>query len=371
MKGQKTILIADDSSGIVALLEALCADAGYRTISAANGREAVEKAAEERPDLIVMDGSMPAMDGYEATRRIKADPSCSHIPVVMLTGMDTREDRLRGFSAGANDFLTKPVDAEEFSLRVSNNLKVKEYHDFLEGHATILEEQVRQRTEDIFRAMETIKSANAEIAQSYVDTIYRLAIVSEFKDADTGTHIKRIGYFARELAAILGMDSEYGDNIYQASMMHDIGKVNIPDTIMLKRGELTPPEWTIMKSHTGTGARILSGSSSPYLMMAEHIAGSHHEHWDGGGYPSGMGGEDIPLAARITNIVDQYDALRSRRHYKDALRHADSMLVISRGDGRTLPSHFDPEVLAAFSAHAGRFDEIYGDLTGQRKRAGP
>jgi putative two-component system response regulator len=342
---QKTILIVDDDEGITMLLRTLCEDRGYSTISASNGREAVEAAFATLPDLIVMDGAMPEKSGFEATLELKSNAKTEHIPIVMLTGLQSREDRLRGIAAGASDLLTKPVDGEEFALRVSNNLKIKEYHDFLADHARILEEQVRERTEDIRRG--------------YIDTIYRLAVVSEFKDEDTGSHIKRIGFFTKELASLLGMDGDFTEAIYHASMMHDIGKVGIPDSIMLKPAALTPEEWTLMKSHAEQGARILSGSDSPYLIMAEQIAQSHHERWDGSGYPAGLKGEAIPLAARITTIADQYDALRTRRAYKPAFPHGDAMRIITEGDGRTLPAHFDPRVLEAFALNGAQFKKIF------------
>ncbi|OHD73326.1 MAG: two-component system response regulator [Spirochaetes bacterium RBG_13_68_11] len=355
----KTILLADDEPGILMLLKTLCEDMGYRTIEASNGLVAVEKATRLSPDLAIMDGAMPVKSGFEAIRELKANLLTEHIPIIMLTGLQTREDRLKGISAGANDFLTKPVDAEELALRVRNNLKIKEYHDFLKNHAEILEEQVRERTMELRKTLDELKQASDLVTRGYIDTIFRLAVVSEYKDEDTGSHIKRISYYSKELASALGMDADFMDGIFHASIMHDIGKVGIPDSILLKPGALSPEEWETMKSHTERGARILSGSDSPYLKMAEQIARCHHERWDGSGYLSGLSGEAIPLAARITNIADQYDALRTRRPYKPAFSHSDTVRVITEGDGRTMPRHFDPRVLQCFSASAGRFEEIY------------
>jgi putative two-component system response regulator len=277
----------------------------------------------------------------------------------MLTGMQTREDRLRGIAAGANDFLSKPVDGEEFGLRVRNNLKIKEYHDFLQNHASILEAEVEARTGEIRSALAKLKAANELVTKSYVETIFRLAVVSEFKDEDTGAHIKRIGYFTRDLACAMGMDDEFSESIFHASMMHDIGKVGIPDRILLKPGALDAEEWKLMKTHAERGASILSGSDSPYMIMAEKIARAHHERWDGSGYPSGLSGEDIPLAARLTTIADQYDALRTRRSYKPAFSHAETMRIIAEGDGLTFPEHFDPDILAAFILYGERFEALY------------
>jgi putative two-component system response regulator len=355
----KTILLADDEPGILKLLKTLCEGMGYRTIEASNGVEAVEMTVRFLPDLAIMDGAMPVKSGFEVTRELKSNPLTEHIPVIMLTGLQTREDRLKGIAAGANDFLTKPVDAEELTLRVRNNLKIKEYHDFLKDHAVILEEQVRKRTMELHRTLDELVKANEQVTQGYLDTIFRLAVVSEYKDEDTGTHIRRISYYTKELASTLGTDADFTEGIFHASIMHDIGKVGIPDSILLKPGALSPGEWETMKSHTESGARILSGSNSPYMKMAEAIARSHHERWDGSGYPSGLSGEDIPMAARITNIADQYDALRTRRPYKPAFSHAEAVRIITEGDGRTMPPHFDPRILGVFSAHAGRLEEIY------------
>jgi putative two-component system response regulator len=355
----KTILLADDEPGIMLLLKILCEGMGYRTIEASNGLEAVEKAVRFSPDLAIMDGAMPVKSGFEAIRELKSSTLTEHIPIIMLTGLQTREDRLKGISAGANDFLTKPVDAEELALRVRNNLKIKEYHDFLKNNAEILEEQVCKRTMELRGTLDELKKASDLVTRGYIDTIFRLAVVSEYKDEDTGTHIRRISYYSKELASTLGMDADFTEGIFHASIMHDIGKVGIPDSILLKPGALSPEEWETMKSHTERGARILSGSDSPYLKMAEAIARSHHERWDGSGYPSGLSGESIPIAARITNIADQYDALRTRRPYKPAFPHAEAVRVITEGDGRTRPRHFDPRILRVFSAHAWRLEEIY------------
>jgi putative two-component system response regulator len=359
---KQSILIADDDAGIASLLRSLCEDLGYSVIIARNGREAVEMAMARLPDLVVMDGSMPEKNGFDATSELKAEPSTKHIPIVMLTGMRTREDRLRGIAAGANDFLTKPVDGEEFAIRVANNLKIKEYGDFLLHHADILQAQVEERTREITSVMEDLKAANGLLSQAYLDTIYRLAVVSEFKDEDTGNHIKRIGYYAREMARILNSEGAFTESIFQASMMHDIGKVGIPDSIMTKNGPLSQDEWHIMKKHPDIGGKILSGAESRYLTMAEKVARTHHERWDGSGYPNGLKGEQIPLAGRITAIADNYDALRMARSYKPAFTHSQAMDIIVKGDGRTSPAHFDPDILEAFALHSPRFAKIYDDF---------
>jgi len=344
-KKKQTLLIADDKAENLILLKVLCKNLGYQTLEAKNGKEAVEQTLAHRPDLILMDVMMPEMNGFEATEILKGREETAHIPIVMVTALGSREDRIKGIRSGADDFLTKPVDSEELALRVKNLLKVKEFGDFLLHHNQILEKQVQKRT--------------LQVRAGYVDTIYRLVLASEYKDEDTGHHIRRISYYTKELADEMGLGKDFADTIFYASPMHDIGKVAIPDSILLKNGPLDENEWKVMKSHTTVGARILKGSVSPFLQMAYDIALSHHERWDGKGYPDGLLGENIPLTARIMNITDQYDALRSKRPYKPAFDHDKTVAIISKGDGRTMPEHFDPAVLAAFTKIHPRLAEIY------------
>ncbi len=355
------VLIADDDEGIRYLLATLCEGNGYEPIVTQNGRQAVAEALRRPPDVILLDALMPEMNGFEAISRLKADRRTSHIPVLILTGLTSREDRLKGIAMGANDFLTKPIDAEELLLRLRNNLKIKEFHDFLSNHAEILERQVAERTRELQQAFERLKAASEIISGSYKDAVYRLAAVAEYRDEDTGAHIRRISYFTRELAAGLGLDDKFRDMIFYAAVMHDIGKVGIPDSILLKPGQLTSEEWEVMKGHTTTGARILQGSDSPYLQMAAEIALSHHERWDGSGYPGGLKGESIPLAAQITNLADQYDALRTERPYKQAFDHEQACRILLRGDGRIRPEHFNPRLLAVFREMVERFRRIYDE----------
>lgn len=342
---KKKILIVDDMERNIKMLALLCQHLGHETISAPNGAEAIAMALREQPDAILMDVMMPEMNGFEATEKLKADPLTRHIPVIMVTALDSREDMLAGITKGADDFLSKPVDTQELTLRLNNNLRNKEFHDFLKNYNQILEKEVADRT--------------LELRQGYIDTIHRLTLAAEFKDEDTGLHINRISHYTKALATELGMDKEFTESIFYASPMHDIGKVAIPDAILLKNGPLDKEEWAIMKTHPSVGARILEGSKSPYLVMATEIALGHHERWDGNGYPNGLQGDSIPLAARIMNIADQYDALRSKRPYKPPFDHAKTFAIITEGDGRTLPEHFDPEVLAAFKKCAGIFDTIF------------
>jgi putative two-component system response regulator len=208
-----------------------------------------------------------------------------------------------------------------------------------------LEKRVRERT--------------LELQKSYLDTIFTLTRAAEHKDQDTGHHVQRISYYSRELATRLGMGEAFIEQIFFASPMHDIGKIGIPDHILLKPSGLTPLEWKVMRAHCAMGARILGASQSPFLRMGAEIAQNHHECWDGAGYPKGRKGEAIPLAARIMNVCDIYDALRSKRPYKPALGHAKVMDIILHGDGRTSPEHFDPAILGVFQTHQETFRDIF------------
>lgn len=342
---KKKILIVDDQERNIKILTVLCKDKGYETLEARDGRIAVETAIKEMPDVVLMDVMMPELNGFEATELLKKNEETKHIPIIMVTALDTREDMIKGIASGADDFLSKPVDPEELLLRLKNSLRMKEYYDFLARHKQILEKEVAERTR--------------QLREGYIDTIIRLTLAAEYKDEETGAHIKRISYYTKELATTLGLTGEFADTIFYASPMHDIGKVAIPDSILLKQGPLNDEEWKVMKSHTTVGANILKGSESPYLKMAIDIAQSHHERWDGNGYPQGIRGEDIPLTARIMNICDQYDALRSKRPYKPAFDHEKTLKIITKGDGRTKPEHFDPEVLGAFKKATSMFADIY------------
>jgi len=343
------VLVVDDDESLRTLLQYMMESDGYRVLTAADGETAVKKANDAAPDIVLLDAVMPGMDGFQTTEALKSSERTSNIPVIMVTGLDDRDSKLRALKAGAQEFVTKPVDHSEVSLRVRNLLRLKEYSKFLADQNRILGVMVEEQTH--------------QVLASYRETIETLSRAAGYKDEVSGAHVRRIGHYTGELASALGMNAGFCEAIRYASQMHDIGKIAIPDSILLKRGVLTHDEWAIMQTHTTLGAQMLSKGDSPYLQMGAEIALHHHERWDGGGYPAGLKGQRIPISARITNICDQYDALRMERSQRRALPHETAVEVITEGDGRTVPSHFDPEILAAFRRCSRQFANIFLSVT--------
>jgi putative two-component system response regulator len=338
------ILIVDDQDTNILLLERMLSNAGYDSItSTTDPAEVCALHLKNRYDLILLDLQMPVMDGFQVMEELKKIESDGYLPVLVVTAQP--DHKLRAFQAGAKDFISKPFEMSEVLARVHNMLEVRLLHKELHNYNEVLEQKVRERT--------------ADLKGSYLETIFTMTRAAEHKDEEVGTHVKRISYYCRELARMLGMDEEFVDKIFFASPMHDIGKIGIPDQILFKPGGLTPDEWDIMKGHTTMGSKILGSSKSNYLKVGAEIALDHHERWEGGGYPNGKRSEEIPLAARIMNICDIYDALRSKRPYKPAFDHLKTVDIITHGDGRTQPEHFDPVILATFTQNHRLFSEIF------------
>ncbi|MBI5592765.1 MAG: response regulator [Deltaproteobacteria bacterium] len=337
MVKKTVVLIADDEDRNLRLMEALLLPMDYDVLKAVNGKEAIEKARSASPDVILMDVMMPVMDGLEAVRILKQDEETRMIPVVMVTALREVDDRVKALEAGADDFLSKPVDKTELRIRVQTLAKVKAYNDHLRNYQKKLESEVARKTIQLQNTLEALQIAS-------LDSIHRLSRAAEYKDEDTGAHILRMSRYSEAVARKMGLAVKTVERILYAAPMHDVGKIGIPDKILLKPGKLDPDEWEIMKQHTTIGGRILGGSRTGFIKLAEVIALTHHERWDGSGYPRGLRGVQIPLAGRITAIADVFDALTSRRPYKEPFSVEKSFDIIRESKG----THFDPDVVDAF-----------------------
>jgi putative two-component system response regulator len=329
------ILITGGEDQTLRFLETLLLSSGYIPLIARNGEEALLRAREENPDVILLDTDMPGMHRFEMARNLKEEPATRVIPIVMIASPDDRRDRAEAVAAGVDEFLTRPVDETELRVRIKSLLKVKAYNGLLQNHPQELE--LGEKTEQLRQSFEKIKAAS-------LDTIYRLSKAAEFKDEDTGSHIKRMSNYATTIARKMGFDHDFVEAILYAAPMHDIGKIGIPDKILLKPGSLSRGEWILMRQHTHFGARILEGSDASFLRLGEAIALAHHEKWNGRGYPKGLKADKIPIAARITTVADVFDALTSKRPYKQSFSLEKSYALIKEGRG----TDFDPDVTDAF-----------------------
>jgi putative two-component system response regulator len=340
MNRKARILVVDDEERNLQLMrDILQLRENYDVVLAHDGKEALEQVAATSPDVILLDVNMPRMDGFEVAQQLKSSEATKFIPVVMVTGLSAVEHRVRALEVGADDFLSKPVDVMEVVARVRSLVKVKAYHDHMRDYQRELETEVARRTEELNKAFEKIKVVS-------LDTIYRLARAAEYKDEDTGAHLQRMSRYAAAVARKMGLNDKTVEATLYAAPMHDVGKIGIPDRILLKPGQLTPDEWEIMQHHTTIGARILEGSTGGFIKLAQVIALTHHEKWDGSGYPRGLKGSKIPLVGCITAIADVFDAMNSKRPYKEPYPVEKSFRIIKESRG----THLAPDVVDAFFA---------------------
>lgn len=318
-----TVLLVDDTPDNIDVLSgALCPH--YRVRAALTGERALALAtAAPRPDIILLDVMMPGMDGHEVCRRLKASPLTAAIPVIFVTAMNHEHDEEYGLALGAVDYVTKPISPAIVRARVSTHLTL--YRQKID-----LESRIRERTQ--------------ELLHTRLEIIRRLGRASEFRDNETGLHIIRMSHYAHLVARSLGANDSWAELVLNASPMHDVGKIGVPDHILLKPGPLAPHEWAVMKRHPQIGAEIIGDHGSELLRMSREIALCHHEKWDGGGYPNGLRGADIPLSARIVAVADVFDALTSERPYKKAWTVDRALAHMSAQSGQ----HFDPDLIAAF-----------------------
>lgn len=349
------IMIVDDVAVNVKVAQAILSQAGFRTFTTLTDAAQVLGAIDrDEPDVLLLDIMMPEISGLDILRSLRGTARYTHLPVLILTGAESRELKRRALELGATDFLSKPVDADELVPRVRNALLMKSYQDDLE-------QRVRERT--------------AELESARRELIFCLARACEYRDNETAHHVMRVGCYAGLIAEQLGLDQDQALMIRQAATLHDLGKIGIPDDILLKPGKLSPEEYRAIQSHCGfgqeicrpmslqelekfathttMGSKILSGCVSPLLQLAAIIALTHHERWDGSGYPLGLAGEDIPLPGRITAVADVFDALSSKRPYKPAFPLKKCLTILEDGRG----TKFDPVVLDAFLA---RKDDVVG-----------
>ena len=323
------ILIVDDvKTNLDVLVQTLGNE--YILAVAIDGKKALDYALKNIPDLILLDVMMPEVDGFSVCRKLKKISITREIPVIFITAVNTSVEKSNGFKIGAVDYITKPFDPIEVRARVKTHLTLKLQQEELKNHSIILEEKVKERTK--------------ELVETKIEILERLALAAEYRDLETGKHIKRISEYCKLLGKSVGLTKSEYNIIALASTMHDLGKIGIPDSILSKRGRLSENEIAIMRTHSEIGAKILSGSKSKLLRVAESICLTHHERWDGTGYPRGLKEDEIPLAGRIVCICDVFDALISERPYKTSWPIEKAIMEVKSGSG----SFFDPRLVTFF-----------------------
>ncbi|MBU1041807.1 MAG: response regulator [Proteobacteria bacterium] len=337
------VLIVDDELINRKVLEGLLKSYGVDCVSAESGPAALAL-LDDTIDLVLLDIMMPGMDGFLVTKAIREIPKFADLPIIMVTALSAKEDRLRAVEAGANDFVAKPIDSTELRVRMTSLLRMKGYHDEIKGYQQHLEQIVTEKTKALRGALVELEEARLATVRAHMETIRKLSSAAEYKDEDTASHILRMSRYCAVIAEHSGRSAEEVDLILYSSPMHDIGKMGIPDAILLKPGKLDDEEWKVMRMHTIMGADILGDSTSKYLEMGAVIAATHHEKWNGSGYPRGLAGEDIPLFGRICAVADVFDALTTRRPYKEALTNDQAIEIMTKGRG----THFDPALFDVF-----------------------
>ncbi|MES2346484.1 MAG: two-component system response regulator [Pseudomonadota bacterium] len=354
LPAKPVILVVDDTPDNLLLMANLLKES-YTVKAANNGEKAIRIARDKPPpDLILLDIMMPGMTGHEVAQVLQADPATRDIPIIFLTAMASSEDETRGLEMGAADYITKPISPPVVLARVRTQLKVKDAAEFLRDQNAYLEREVQRRTRELGAIQDV--------------TIHAMASLAETRDNETGNHIRRTQHYVRVLAEHLRdhprfrhfLDAATIQLLFKSAPLHDIGKIGIPDRILLKPGRFTPEEFEIMKTHTTLGRDAIAhaeqqlGMDVDFLRLAKEIAYAHQEKWDGSGYPEGLAGDAIPISARLMAVADVYDALISRRVYKEGMPHEKAVQIIVDGRG----THFDPDICDAFQACLPAFQQI-------------
>jgi putative two-component system response regulator len=357
-QNKDTILMVDDNPANLQVLQTILEGQGCRLLTARDGAGALSVATKEKPDVILLDIMMPDMDGFDVCRNLKADPATFEIPVILLSAHEMTEDKVRGLEMGAVDYISKPFQPEEVIARVTTHLTLR----YLELQLRIANSELKELSENLDKKVE---ERSQQLIRSRDSIIFVMAKMTEARDDDTGKHLERICRYVEILAMELAKtDASITDSwirtVVKTAALHDIGKVGIPDGILLKKGQLTPEEREIMETHPAIGGDTLlelreeMGGGGPFLSRAIEITLGHHEKWDGSGYPFGIKGEAIALSARLVAVADVYDALVSHRIYKSGLSHEDACRLIQEGAG----THFDPRVVNAFEARQDDFRRV-------------
>jgi putative two-component system response regulator len=330
------VLVDDDLLGLEMLRDLVSSIPGTAVVAFPSAEEALDWCRANRPDLVITDHIMPGLTGLELIRRLRQDPGTANVPLMMVTAAEDRSLRCQALESGASDVLGKPLDGTEVLARTRNMLAIRRGQRLLAERSRLLETEVRRAT--------------AEIVAREQETILRLSRAAEYRDWETGTHIVRVAWYARVISRELGLSEADQELLFRAAPMHDVGKIGVPDYILLKPGGLDEAEFEIMKQHTVIGYRILGGSSSELLREAADVALTHHERWDGSGYPERRRGDEIPIGGRIVAVADSYDALTSKRPYKSGWPAELAWQFLAANAG----TRFDPDCVAAFQR--GRAD---------------
>jgi len=345
-----TVLIVDDDPILLEYIAFALHEAGLNYLACTNGEEALHTFQNNKIDTVLTDVKMPGLSGIDLLEKITM--LNQDIPVILMTGFAEVTMAITAIKKGAFDFIVKPYNSEQLVHAVKKAIQFRYLIQKDKEYKQTLENTINAKTQELKEALSMLKNMSIELVD-------RLTTIAEFRDSKTAFHNQRIGHYAKELSEALSMPTSFVEAITFTSPLHDIGKIGISDTILLKPASLTDDQVKTMKTHTSIGSTILANSAYPYIQLGASIALNHHERWDGTGYPRGLKRDETPMEGRIVMICDMYDALRSRRPYKEPFSHEETMHIITSGNKRTMPEHFDPDIFTTFKKLASTFNEIF------------